>query len=230
MADEDDLTRHSKADPATIITDADELAKAEARNALRQFDLVLEMVEEWLQPERRFRLRVSHILTLHRTALEGINSYAGNFRPGKVEIGGSGHNPPDAHLVAELVEKLCDYVNDNWDSRSALHLASYVMWRMNWIHPFSDGNGRTSRAVSYFVLCLKLGYRLPGRNTILEQIATNKKPYYQALEQADKAEKQGNTDLGDLERLLEGYLANQLVEIYNAARGEKTEERPLRLH
>lgn len=230
MADEDDLTRHSKADPATIIGDADELARAEARNALRQFDLVLAMVEEWLQPDRRFRLRVSQILALHRTALDGINSYAGNFRPGKVEIGGSGHTPPGAHLVAELVEQLCDYVNDQWETRSALHLAAYVMWRMNWIHPFSDGNGRTSRAVSYLVLCLRLGCRLPGRSTIIEQIAVNKKPYYEALEQADRAEKEGRIDLGALEGLLEGYLANQLVDIYNAARGEKAEERPLRLH
>ena len=30
--------------------------------------------------------------------------------------------------------------NDNWDDSTPVHLASYVMWRLNWIHPFTDGN------------------------------------------------------------------------------------------
>ena len=48
-------------------------------------------------------------------------------------------------MVAELVEDMCDYVNENWEAKSAIHLAAYIMWRLNWIHPFADGNGRLSR-------------------------------------------------------------------------------------
>ena len=51
-----------------------------------------------------------------------------------------------------------------------IHLAAYTMWRVNWIHPFAGGNGRTSRAVSNLVLCARLGYRLPGTLTVPEQI------------------------------------------------------------
>ena len=83
--------------------------------------------------------------------------------------GESKHQPPDAFQVPEQIEELCDYVNQNWH-RSALHLASYVMWKLNWIHPFTDGNGRTSRAASYLILCVRMGYLLPGRLTIPEQI------------------------------------------------------------
>lgn len=111
-----------------------------------------------------FKLRSSQILSLHREALQGISSYAGNFRPGDVEIDGSRHDPVGAHLVPELVEDLCDYVNDNWNTASAVHLASYVMWRLNWIHPFADGNGRTSRILSFVVLSVKIGARI-ARNT-----------------------------------------------------------------
>jgi hypothetical protein len=32
---------------------------------------------------------------------------------------------------------------------TAIHLAAYLMWRLNWIHPFADGNGRTARMTSY---------------------------------------------------------------------------------
>jgi len=112
--------------------------------------------------------------------LEGISSFAGVFRPGGIEIKGSKHTPPGAHLVPELLEQMCDHINENWAKLSPLQLAAYALWRMNWIHPFVAGNGRTSRVVSYLVLCVRLGYVLPGTTTIPEQISKNKDPYYQA--------------------------------------------------
>ncbi|WP_271571569.1 Fic family protein [Bradyrhizobium sp. CCBAU 11386] len=94
--------------------------------------------------------------------------------------------------MSEEIEHLCDYINDNW-SMSAVHLAAYVLWRLNWIHPFADGNGRTARAVSYVVMSIKLDSLLPGAPTIPEQIAGNKKPYYDALEAADQRLTEGVT-------------------------------------
>lgn len=219
MADEDGGRRHSRPLSADIITDAKERAEAEARNGLRQFDAALELIDYWLQPDRPFRLRVSHILHLHRIALEGISLYAGNFRPGGVEIEGSEHEPVPAHLVPGRVEELCDYVNDNWTESSAIHLAAYVMWRLNWIHPFADGNGRTSRALSYVVLCVKLGYKLPGTKTIPYQIARNRKPYFDALDKADKTAKQGQLNLRAMEDLLEELLGEQLYDVVQQAAG-----------
>ncbi len=209
--------RHSQALAAELITDEAEKARREARNGILQFDHVTKLIEEFIDPERPFKLRPSTLLALNRTALDGINAYAGNYRPGPVTIGGSKHVPPGAHLVPELVEDLCDYVNLHWGDRSPIHLAAYVMWRLNWIHPFADGNGRTARAVSYLVLCVKSGMRLPGRKTIPEQIATNKRPYYDALESADEAARSGAMDLSALERLLSDLLAAQLVEVHQLA-------------
>ena len=209
-----DPTRHSKALDAEIISDPDKLARQEAFNVLRQFQTVIEMVESFLDPDRQpFRFRPSHLLQLHRAALNGISSYAGNFRPSDIEIGGSRHKPPPAHLVPEKVEELCDYVNEQW-GKSPLHLAAYVMWKLNWIHPFTDGNGRTSRAASYLILCMKLGYVLPGKRTIPDQIAENKTPYYKALEAADTAWAGGKIDLTDMKHLLNAMLAEQLLQIH----------------
>lgn len=119
-----------------------------------------------------------------------------------------------------MVEDLCDYVNENWGRRNALHLCAYVMWRLNWIHPFTDGNGRTSRATSYMVLCIRLGYLLPGKNTIPDQIAGDRTPYYRALEAADEALRSGSIDLTQMEELLSGMLAKQLVAVHEDARSE----------
>ncbi len=175
------------------------------------------MVEYWLQPGYEFRLRPSTLLTLHRIAPEGLSAYAGNFRLAGIEIGGSKHVPEPAFKVPELVKEMCDYVNGNWTSRSAVHLAGYVLWRLNWIHPFTDGNGRTARAVSYLVLCAKAGVRLPGTNTVPEQIANDRTPYYRALEMADAASQGSKPDVTELENLLDGMLAKQLLAVHQTA-------------
>jgi len=219
MADEEGGDRKSRAASPVLITDPDERARKEAANGLAQYDAVVSLVEQHRDEKRPFKLRLSTILALHRVALEGISSFAGNFRPSTVEILGSKHEPIPAHLVPEHVEEMCDYVNDNWQAAAPLHLAAYMMWRLNWIHPFDDGNGRTSRAVSYLVLCMRLGYPLPGTNTIPEQIAANKNPYYDALELADAAWKNGQIDVSALEKLLGDYLSAQLVGVVEQATG-----------
>jgi Fic family protein len=210
--------RHSIAADATLISDVDEIARRESENAVAQFDRMLDMVDEIARGSRPFRLRTSMILDLHRIALEGLSAYAGNFRPSDIEIGQSKHVPPAAHLVPALIEEMCEYVTDNADKSEALHLCAYVMWRLNWIHPFTDGNGRTSRALAYYVLCGKLGYLLPGSETVPEQIAADRTPYYQALEEADRHFAEDRLDLSALESLLDKCLATQLLSAYNDAK------------
>jgi Fic family protein len=226
----DDSERHSVAAAPSLIDDPIEEAKKESENALAQFDQVLDMIDEVTRDGRPFRLRTSMILGLHRTALDGLSRYAGNFRPADVAIGQSKHIPPKAHLVAELIEEMCDHVQDSFESAKAIHLCAYVMWRLNWIHPFTDGNGRTSRALAYYVLCAKTGYRLPGHNTLPEQIAADKKPYYEALERADEHWTDGELNLSELEELLDSCLADQLLSAYDDANNpnaEKPQEKKL---
>lgn len=213
----DDAERHSRAAEPELVHDETSKAELEAYNQLRQFDEVADQIDHWLDPERPFRLRPSAILGLNRIALEGLSAFAGSYRPSDVEIGGSKHRPPPAFNVPSLLEDLCDYVNDNWSSASPVHLAAYTLWRLNWIHPFVDGNGRTSRAVSYLVLCVRLGYRLPGERTIPEQISEDKRPYYEALERADQEWGQGRLNLAGLEDLIYKLLTNQLASVLKSA-------------
>lgn len=205
---------------ATVVADADERAALEAENALLQFDLVLDMIDENVRDGRPFRLRPSTILTLHAEAMRGVDSQAGTYRNAPVEIAGSKHAPPAESLVALKVEDMCEWVSEHWSTRSAIDLCAYIMWRLNWIHPFADGNGRTTRAVAYLVLCVKAGARLPGFPTIPEQIAADKKPYYDALEAADNSESDENPDLKAMRSLLENFLEKQLQTVFDAAKGD----------
>ena len=88
MADD---VRHSQAADAELISDPAEKAVREAQNGLKQTARILEMIEYYLDPDRPFRFRPSHLLTLQREALLGLTGYAGNWRPGGVEIHGSRH-------------------------------------------------------------------------------------------------------------------------------------------
>ena len=85
-------------------------------------------------------------------------------------------------LMAEFVQS----INEMWTSSDAFTLTAYALWRINHIHPFVNGNGRTARAVCYFVLCLKIGGPLPG--PILPELlrgVPEHEQYVQALKAAD---------------------------------------------
>lgn len=210
--------RKSEAEIPPLISDPTELAKREAANALDQFDWAMAEIKSWIENGKP-NLRISMLLTLHRKAMDEIDQYAGNFRPASVVIRGSGHQPISGDDVVRYVEEMLEYLTENWSTKTAIHLCSYAMWRLNWIHPFADGNGRTSRMLSYMVLCGRLGQVLPGTRTIPEQLSENKGPYYEALEAADKHCKGGNVNVSKMENLLEECLARQLVEIHDQANG-----------
>ena len=219
MTGEERERRDSRALEPELIIDPQEKAAAEARNGFRQYDAAISAIHTALD-RGLFKLRPSLILGLQREALAGISSYAGTYRPGGVAIEGSKHEPVGAHLVPELVEDMCDYVNEHWNESTPIHLAAYVMWRVNWIHPFADGNGRTSRIVSYLVLSIRAGAVLPGTPTIPDQIVDNRKPYFDALDAADLAFRDGRIDVSKMEQLLGSLLANQLAGFYKSAGGK----------
>ena len=198
------------------------IAELEIENGLRQFDLAIDIIKTFLEPERPFALRPSIIQQLQKVAVENIEHDPGQWRTGSAGIEKSAHTPPGAHLVPFLVQEMCDYVNDNLHEKTAFHLAAYVMWRLNWIHPFSDGNGRTSRAVSYIVLSAALNVLLPGSPSIPQQIQDDRIKYFQALEHADRAyATTGKIDISEMEAAIRNMLAKQLLSVIEQAGGQR---------
>jgi Fic family protein len=91
-------------------------------------------------------------------------------------------------------------------------LPGYALWRLNWIHPFIEGNGRTARAACYYLICLRYGALLPGRMIVPERIRENRAPYYAALQAADRHWAEGHFNVDDLAAYLERLLKEQLRE------------------
>ena len=204
LSDEQDL----------LLRDEDQIAAQEARNGLLQFDEVIRLVEN-AAPGQQIQITSLLISNLNRIAIQGVRQSAGALRAVQVYIENSSHQPPPPREVPRLIEAMCGYANENWWSRKddladALHISAYLMWRLNWIHPFRDGNGRTSRAVSYLALSVRIGQLLPGTPTIPDLIVEYKQPYYAALDEADAAWRRGVVDVGAMETLLKQLLTSQI--------------------
>ena len=91
-------------------------------------------------------------------------------------------------------------------------MAAFALWKLNWIHPFVEGNGRTARAACYYLLCMKAGGLLPGSKIVPERIRENRNRYCDALEAADHAWDQGLYDVSLLADFLQELLIAQLSE------------------
>lgn len=149
----------------------------------------------------------------HKIAMEGLLTTPGMYRETEVAIKNSPHQPCPHDDVPPHMADMCEYLRDNWTKKDLVHLAAYSMWRINWIHPFENGNGRTARAASYLVLCAKYGGLLPARNTVIQQIIVNKQPYYAAHIECDKEYERTRGDMGcllTLEELIAHLLKEQL--------------------
>jgi Fic family protein len=203
----------------TVYRDDEEKTRLEERNVLIQAEYILHEASTW-GGSCRFSPEI--ILELQRLAVNQIYRCAGHFRDGPVFIGGGTHQPPGHSEVPGHVQAMCDYVKRHWQTPgNAVHLSAYVMWRFNWIHPFFGGNGRSSRAASYLVLCARLGFLLPGVRSIPELIVANRDSYYAALRSADRGCESGEQDIGAMEDLLSSLLAQQLVSFHELATGRQ---------
>lgn len=206
---------------AGLYRTGNEKKELEARNGALQFLQVLAALSEWRSDSS---ITPQLLLDLQHRAIVNIYTCAGNFRDGPVEIRDGdkvAHRGVDAPLVQAAVEDMCNYINANWTSASAFHLSSYALWRLNWIHPFFGGNGRTSRAFSYLVLSAKLDMRLPGKVTIPDLIVKRRNEYIEALRAADGAFASSQSiDLEKMEKLLETVMADQLLSAIEQAKGK----------
>lgn len=126
-------------------------------------------------------------LKAHAYLMNGILEDEGKFRSGNVGIlKGTkvSHLAPKPHMVPELMEKLFNYLK----SEKAEHFlikSSIAHYEIEFIHPFSDGNGRMGRLWQTIILT--------SYNPIFEylpiesSIKNHQQEYYDALEKSDKS-------------------------------------------
>ncbi len=106
-------------------------------------------------------------------------TYPGRIRFFKVQISGSKHTPPNEKEVKKYLSNLYKWYSANKKKLHPFEIATIIHHKIAWIHPFEDGNGRTSRTIMNFIL-MKKGY--PMFFIPIEK----REEYYTTLEIADK--------------------------------------------
>jgi Fic family protein len=115
---------------------------------------------------------------LHQLVLKGIdNQNAGKYRNVPVRISGSSHMPPEPYLLDKMMEDYFLFYESNKKRLHPIILAAEMHERLVSIHPFIDGNGRTSRLVMNLIL-LQNGYTIAN----LKGSLVDRMSYYNALE------------------------------------------------
>ncbi|MEA3254282.1 MAG: Fic family protein, partial [Candidatus Altiarchaeota archaeon] len=152
---------------------------------------------------KKTRITEDVIKDIHKIILSGIDDdYAGRYRNINVRILGAtrkflqGKNfvpqdkvqlyptvksPPRFEKVPRKMKEYVDYVNDNPDKLNVIEMAALIHYRLVEIHPFTDGNGRTTRLLTNLFL-LRHGY------PVTMVLKVDRKKYYTRLKEADRGD------------------------------------------
>jgi Fic family protein len=185
-------------------------ARIEEQNLLRQYDLLSNCIEIGLAKGIEAFDKYT-LWALNYAAVANIAQFGGRYREEPIYVGS--HLPPHFRDVPNLMDRFFSINHENWtilDHPTAL--PAYALWRLNWIHPFVEGNGRTARAACYYLLCMRQGKLLGGKKIVPERIRDDRTPYYAALKSADKAWDEGNYNVSELSAYLERLLKGQLTD------------------
>lgn len=176
-------------------------------NGERHYSFLQSVVAAALQVERLF-LSQTVIKAINYHAIACLHTNAGEYRPCPVQVGD--YHPPDHHRVSDLMDDFVNTVNRRWDGTDPVSLAAYVLWRLNHIHPFINGNGRTARAACYFVLCLKVESWLGGHPILPALLRRERAECIEALKVADQISVGGEPNLDPLRAMIGQLLNEQL--------------------
>jgi len=137
-------------------------------------------VEEIVQTKES--LSEWHIKNLHRLVLKAIHDeYAGVYRKEQVFISGAKHIPPAHYLIQEKMEQMMNWYREEGIYLHPVERGAKLHAIFVGIHPFIDGNGRTSR------LLLNLEVMKDGFPPIIIKVE-NRLAYYEALDKAHTTE------------------------------------------
>ena len=132
-------------------------------------------------------IRELHAITVKDLEREG-DATPGAYRLKPVQIAQSEHLPPDIIQVPEYMQVLVGFINENHPPKYDLIKVALAHHRFGWIHPFSNGNGRVVRLLTYALL-IKYGFNVKAGGRVLNPTAVfcnDRDRYYAMLASADK--------------------------------------------
>ena len=112
---------------------------------------------------------------------------------------------PDAKRVPELCRNLLDWITESEKKEiNPIIVAGIVHQEIAAIHPFSDGNGRTARALATLML-YRLGYDFRRLFALEDYYNHDRQAYYKAIDIGDNYEKRRTDFTPWLEYFAKGF-------------------------
>lgn len=150
------------------------------------YHIALEKLEEYLSVKSK--LNETIIQTLHALVMAGGRKRVKPtpYRDGQNVIRDTKNNgiiylPPEAKDVPILMKEFIEWINESFKKKvPAPIIAGIAHYQFATIHPYYDGNGRTARLLTTFLLH-QSGYGLKGIYSLEEYYARNLGDYYKAL-------------------------------------------------
>lgn len=168
------------------------LAGTEALREIDNIEVAMRQVESVVEPGAPLSehlLRGLHATTVNNLQREGDRT-PGSYRTGPVRIAQAEHLPPDPVLVSGYMAELVAFINQPDPPKYDLMKVALAHHRFAWIHPFSNGNGRVVRLLTYAML-IKYGFQVSSSGRLLNPAAVfcaDRGRYYAMLSQADSGE------------------------------------------
>lgn len=154
---------------------------------VRNYFLALNLIEDKLRHKEPFSKEL--LLEVQAMVEKGASKekigLRGEMPPGVLfavydsETGAPEYIPPEYTDISVLLDELVEYVNTTDDH--PLIMAAIVHYQLVTIHPFEDGNGRTARLMSGYILDL-YGYGFNGIGSLEEYFAYDPDEYYSSLQ------------------------------------------------
>lgn len=142
----------------------------------------LEFLYEIIEHDSQQTISEVFIRNLHELVVrETIRDEAGKYRQTNVIITGSDHLPPDTFEVPIAMGNLIHWTKTSQKKLHPVEFAALLHHKIVYIHPFSDGNGRTARLVMNLVLMHK-------NYPLVVILKNDRRKYYQVLTKADKGD------------------------------------------
>lgn len=150
---------------------------------LKEVEEVKGAIKAYESLENYNHIKLSDLLQSHKLMMDSLLNNAGSFRSSNVGVYGKdgvSHVAPPQYRVAELMGELFDWLAVT--NEHPLVVSSIFHYEFEFIHPFSDGNGRIGRLWQSVILTAykDLFSYIPIESIVKE----NQQKYYDALEEA----------------------------------------------
>ncbi|MEZ5037050.1 MAG: Fic family protein [Chitinophagales bacterium] len=164
---------------------------------IQNIEKAMEFIEQNIV---NYPINKSFISELHKIIVDGLpfnnrgegDKTPGSYRNHNIKISNSKHSPPEPYLIEGYMDEIFEFIKHQDSSKYDLLKSAIAHHRFVWVHPFSNGNGRTVRLFTYAML-IKNGFNVNiGR--IINPTAifcNNRNEYYDKLSKADLGTEEG---------------------------------------